>query len=214
MNSRNIMIAAEGYPFILTLVAISICFSLLGWFWIASLFYIGTIFVAWFFRNPERAAPYDEGIIVSPADGRILKIEEVEEKSLLCGRFRKISIFMNIFDVHVNRIPYSGRVEIIQYHKGRFLSADLDKASDLNEKNTILVRTKEGFGILIIQIAGLIARRIVCWIRTGMDVHKGERFGLIRFGSRVEVILPIQSRITVKEGDRVKAGKTPIGWLR
>jgi phosphatidylserine decarboxylase len=214
MKQRNRLIAAEGYPFILALTILAVLFSFVEWFWSAALLYSGTFFVTWFFRNPERKVPADDGLVVSPADGRIIKVAEVDDESLSSGRFLKVSIFMNIFDVHVNRMPYSGTVERIQYHKGRFLSADLDKASAVNEKNRIIVRTEEGFGIVVIQIAGLIARRIACWIKTGMYVQKGERFGLIRFGSRVEVVLPHETRIVVKVGDRVKAGETPIGWLR
>jgi phosphatidylserine decarboxylase len=189
-------------------------FSFLRWFWAATPFYAGAIFVTWFFRNPERKIPKENGLVVAPADGRIIKVEDVDGNNFLTGRFRKISIFMNIFDVHVNRMPYSGTVEGIQYHKGRFLSADLDKASEVNEKNTIIIRSEEGFRIVVIQIAGLIARRIACWIEPGMNVRRGERFGLIRFGSRVEVILPYETGIVVKPGDRVKAGETPIGWLK
>ena len=125
----------------------------------------------------------------------------------------KISIFMNIFNVHVNRIPYSGRVRFIRYRSGKFLSANLDKASALNERNTVMVQTDDGREIMTVQIAGLIARRIVCWLREGMQVRKGDRFGLIRFGSRLEVFLPLGSAILVEVGDRVRAGETPIGEL-
>lgn len=121
---------------------------------------------------------------------------------------------MNVFNVHVNRMPYAGRVEGIRYQKGNFFSADLDKASELNEKNAVFLKTDGDTGILIVQIAGLIARRIVCWIREGMYVKKGDRFGMIRFGSRVELFLPAEARVIIKEGDRVKAGETPIGWMK
>ena len=179
----------------------------------AAFFFLVTLFVTWFFRNPERKTPEDEKVVVSPADGRILKIEEVEEDAILKGKFKKISIFMNIFNVHVNRIPYPGSVKVIQYKKGKFFSANLDKASSLNERNSVLVKTDDGREILTIQIAGLIARRIVCWIQEGIKVERGQRFGLIRFGSRLEVFLPIDSTISVKVGDRVKGGETPIGYL-
>ena len=120
---------------------------------------------------------------------------------------------MNIFNVHVNRSPYSGRVRFIRYRSGKFLSANLDKASALNERNTVMVQTDDGREIMTVQIAGLIARRIVCWLREGMQVRKGDRFGLIRFGSRLEVFLPLGSAILVEVGDRVRAGETPIGEL-
>ena len=180
---------------------------------LAVLAFAAMLFVIFFFRNPERTIPGEQGLLVSPADGRILKVEEVELDGLLKGRFRKVSIFMNVFNVHVNRAPYSGNVEKIEYHGGKFLSADLDKASADNEKNTVLIRTKEGKQFLTIQIAGLIARRIVCWIGEGMEVARGERFGLICFGSRLEVVLPLESKVLVQAGQKVRAGETPIGYL-
>jgi phosphatidylserine decarboxylase len=214
MSSKNSLIAGEGYPFIVPLAIVAVILIYAGQFWPAFFFLILTVFVIWFFRNPERKVPLEDGLVVAPADGRILKIEDVQENAFLHAQCKKVSIFMNVFNVHVNRMPYSGRVEEIRYHKGQFLSADLDKASMLNEKNAVFIKTEGDVGILIIQIAGLIARRIVCWIKEGMCVQKGERFGMIRFGSRVELFLPGTARIAVKEGDRVKAGETPIGWLK
>ena len=120
---------------------------------------------------------------------------------------------MNVFNVHVNRRPYPGRVDVIQYKKGKFFSANLDKASSLNERNSVLIKTDDGREILTIQIAGIIARRIVCWITEGIKIERGQRFGLIRFGSRLEVFLPLDSTISVEVGDRVKGGETPIGYL-
>jgi phosphatidylserine decarboxylase len=152
-------------------------------------------------------------VVVSPADGRIIKIENVVENSLLEGQYKKISIFMNIFNVHVNRIPYAGEIEKIIYKPGKLLSANMDKASALNERNLILIKTAEGKKILTIQIAGIIARRISCWLREGMHVKRGERFGLIKFGSRLEVYLPSDSKIVVESGNKVKAGETPLGYL-
>jgi phosphatidylserine decarboxylase len=131
----------------------------------------------------------------------------------MSGRFKKISIFMNVFNVHVNRAPYGGKIEKICYHKGKFLSANLDKASAENERNEIMIRTNDGRVIWTVQIAGLVARRIVCWTREGAMINKGERFGLIRFGSRVEVFLPSDSRIVVNLDDKVRAGQTPLGYL-
>ena len=172
------------------------------------------LFVVNFFRNPERMVPADDKLIVSPADGRILKIEDVDNNDLLPGTLKKVSIFMNIFNVHVNRIPVAGRVKTIRYREGRFLNASLDKASVLNESNSVLVETPSGREILTIQIAGLIARRIVCWVEEGMSIDKGKRFGMIRFGSRLEVFMPRDTEITVNVGDKVKAGSTGIGYLK
>ena len=172
-----------------------------------------TLFVLWFFRNPQRKTPEKENLVISPADGKVIRIEETASEEQPGKTCLKISIFMNIFNVHVNRIPYSGRVRFIRYRSGKFLSANLDKASALNERNTVMVQTDDGREIITVQIAGLIARRIVCWLREGMQVRKGDRFGLIRFGSRLEVFLPLGSAILVEVGDRVRAGETPIGEL-
>jgi phosphatidylserine decarboxylase len=151
--------------------------------------------------------------VICPADGKVIRIEEVDVQGTITGRFKKISIFMNVFNVHVNRAPYDGVIEKIYYHKGKFLSANLDKASAENERNEVMIRTKDDRAIWTVQIAGLIARRIVCWTREGENIKKGERFGLIRFGSRVEVFLPTDSRIVVNLNDKVRAGQTPLGYL-
>lgn len=207
------IIAREGYPFILPLVIFAISSAVLGVTWLFIGLSCVAIFVIWFFRNPERNTPNVPKMLVSPADGKIIRIDEVERNDLIKGRFKKISIFMNIFNVHVNRIPYSGQVQSIVYHKGMFLSANIDKASDNNERNSIVIRTDDGKEIMIVQIAGLIARRIVCWLIEGTEVRRGERFGLIRFGSRLDVYLPLDSTIAVEIGDRVRAGETPLGSL-
>jgi len=214
MSSRQSLIIEEGWPFIIPLLIAGIFTGWLGWCWIALIFSFLTLFVIWFFRNPERKIPEGDENIVSPADGRVLRVEDVSAEPLCEGPRKKISIFMNVFNVHVNRAPCSGRIESIRYHPGRFLSADLDKASELNEKNAIHIRTDSGIDILTVQIAGLIARRIVCWVQEGMQIRKGERFGMIRFGSRLEVFLPPDSEIRVREGDRVKAGETLIGCIK
>jgi phosphatidylserine decarboxylase len=172
-----------------------------------------TFFIIWFFRNPQRDFVPEEKVVISPADGKVIKVEDIEIKSTISGNFKKISIFMNVFNVHVNRIPYEGKIEIINYHQGKFFSANLDKASLDNERNEVMIRTDDGRPIWAVQIAGLIARRIVCWAGVGTSVKKGERFGLIRFGSRVDVYLPADFRATVKTGDKVKAGQSPLGYL-
>lgn len=213
MDRHDGTIVREGLPFI---VGLGLLAAALFWFGLKGLAAVACaamLFVAFFFRNPERSVPGEKGLVVSPADGRVLKIEEVQLDGLLPGPHRKVSIFMNVFNVHVNRVPYAGRVEKIEYRAGKFLSADLDKASADNEKNTILIRTAEGKAFLTIQIAGLIARRIVCWIGEGMEVARGQRFGLICFGSRLEVVLPLDSRILVQPGQKVRAGETPLGVL-
>lgn len=213
MNHSSI-IAREGLPFIIPLGTLTIIFAFFGFVWLTCLFLVAAVFVTWFFRNPQRKTPDDKKAVISPADGEIIKIEDIEENHFLEGRSTKISIFMNVFNVHVNRIPYSGVVESIHYNKGHFFSANLDKASLSNERNAILIKTDDGKEILTVQIAGLIARRIECWIKEGMHVYKGERFGLIRFGSRLDLFLPSDSITSVRVGDKVRAGETLIGWLK
>jgi len=154
-----------------------------------------------------------EKVLISPADGKVIKIENVEMDGTISGKFKKISIFMNVFNVHVNRAPYDGKIETIHYHKGKFVSANLDKASLDNERNEVMIRTEDGRVIWTVQIAGLIARRIVCWVMPDMNIKKGERFGLICFGSRVDVYLPEDSTVSVKINDKVKAGQTSLGYL-
>jgi phosphatidylserine decarboxylase len=212
--NHNTIIVREGLPFIIPLGVFTVALAFFDFKGIAFVFFIATVFVAWFFRNPERNTPVDTKAVISPADGEIIKIEDSMENDLLKAPAKKISIFMNVFNVHVNRIPYTGKIARIHYDKGSFFSANLDKASNLNEKNSILIRTDDGKEILTVQIAGLIARRIECWVKEGMHLLKGERFGLIRFGSRLEVFLPSDSVISVHVGDKVKAGETQIGWLQ
>jgi phosphatidylserine decarboxylase len=212
MNHDNI-IAHEGYPFIIfsLVVTVFVAFFVRGWLIIPFVFI--TFFIVWFFRNPERSFQDEEKVLISPADGKIIKIENVEVNGTISGRFKKISIFMNVFNVHVNRAPYSGKIEAINYHEGKFFSANLDKASQDNERNEIMIRTEDGRRVWMVQIAGLIARRIVCWVDVGANIKKGERCGLIRFGSRVDVYLPEDSIISVQLKDKVKAGHTSLGYL-
>lgn len=212
MKHDNI-IASEGYPFIVFSLVITIFVAFLGISWLVILAALSTIFIIWFFRNPDRHFPEEENVVISPADGKVIKVENVEMYNTITGKFKKISIFMNVFSVHVNRNPYAGKIETINYHEGKFVSANLDKASSDNERNEIQIRTGNGSSIWMVQIAGLIARRIVCWVKVGDTVKKGERFGLIRFGSRVDVYLPEDSRIVVKIGQKVRAGETPLGYL-
>jgi phosphatidylserine decarboxylase len=186
----------------------------LGGFRIVSLFFfLLSFFILWFFRNPERMTPDKEGLIISPADGVVIKVEDAQSEEIPGENLRKISIFMNIFNVHVNRFPCSGEVTKINYRPGKFFSANLDKASEFNERNTVVVRMADGREIVTIQIAGLVARRIVWWIKEKDIIQKGKRFGMIRFGSRLEVFMPLSSSVLVHVGDKVTAGETPIGEL-
>lgn len=208
------LIALEGLPFIAACGALTFLAAVfLKSSWITAFALAATIFTVCFFRNPERRTPEDERLIVSPADGKVIRIDENYHHELLSQPCRKVSIFMNVFNVHVNRAPFSGTVSLIRYNPGKFLSADLDKASEQNERNAILLKTDKGKEILTIQIAGLIARRIVCWVSEGAYLKRGERFGLIRFGSRLEVLMPMETRLSVTIGDKVRAGQTPIGMF-
>lgn len=214
MNYTKSPIVLEGLVFFIPLAVMAAIFFVIHIVWLAWLFTAAALFVLWFFRNPERKIPADTGYLLSPADGRVIKVEEVDGNDMLQERSKKISIFMSVFNVHVNRMPCSGSVTDIRYRKGKFFSANLDKASEFNENNAVLVKTADGKEILTIQIAGIIARRIVCWIKKGMEATRGERFGLIRFGSRLEVFMPLETEVLVRRGDRVRAGETRIGYLK
>lgn len=209
---RGIPVAKEGWPFILVSLApvIAAWFAGLRWmeFFLAPVF----VFVAAFFRDPERNVPGDADSIVSPADGRVIRIEKVFEGRLLNADAIKISIFMNVFNVHVNRAPAPGRVAKILYNPGKFFNASLDKASMENEQNALLLECGPGRRLMFNQIAGLIARRIVCRVKAGDSLKKGERFGMIRFGSRLDVYIPAASRVNIKIGDKVKAGSSIVGY--
>jgi phosphatidylserine decarboxylase len=214
------MIAREGWPFILVGVVVSAIFWGLyllrsDWvFLIAALdFTLLTLFVIYFFRDPPRRFTAEPNLLVSPADGKIIAVEKVPDHPFIGGDALKVAIFLSIFDVHINRVPASGRIEYVRYHPGRFISAFKDKASELNEQTEIGLTTDTGYRIIVKQIAGVIARRIVCRLRPGDTVGAGARFGLIRFGSRVELLLPAGTRLLVSRGVHVKGGHTPIGRL-
>ena len=207
---RLFPIAKQGLPYIISLLVPLVLFVFLGWTFIAVLTLIAVLLVVNFFRDPERLIPQVPDAVVAPADGQIILAAKVYEDRFLNKETLKISIFMNVFNVHVNRIPCSGEVETIHYEKGTFLAANLDKASKNNEHNAIVLRTPGGEKIVFIQIAGLVARRIDCWVQPGESVRRGERFGMIRFGSRLDVFVPIASRLAVDKGQRVKAGESII----
>jgi phosphatidylserine decarboxylase len=164
-----------------------------------------------FFRDPERAVPNDPKVVISPGDGKVVEIT-TEVDPFLGETFTRVSIFLSVFNVHVNRVPIGGKIEKIKYNKGKFLAAFNEKASMDNEQNIMLIRNDDVV-VLVKQIAGLIARRIVCWPKEGDEYELGQRYGLIRFGSRMDVLVPESTRLTVSLGDRVKGGLSPIGYL-
>jgi phosphatidylserine decarboxylase len=208
-------VAKEGVPFIVVGSGLTILLACLGHFFVSMLLGVVALFIIFFFRDPERRYdPGEEGAVLTPADGTILEVIHLNGKDNPIGRSAvKVSIFMSIFNVHVNRVPIGGIIEAIAYHPGEFFSANLDKASNENESNVITLKTGHAERIAFVQIAGLIARRIACWIEKGDHVTRGQRFGLIRFGSRLEVYLPGESRIAVQVRQKVKAGITAIGYL-
>lgn len=182
--------------------------------WLGVLLFLGGVFFVNFFRDPRRSPPTGDRLLVSPADGRVLFVEpEVDEPRYLGGRAAMVSIFMSPLDVHVNRAPIDGEVERVQYNPGRYFAAYSDKASLDNEQNAIVVRSSDGRRILFIQIAGFLARRIVCRVRRGDRVRRGERVGMIKLGSRVDVWIPGPVHLRVRSGDRVRAGETVLGEL-
>ena len=214
MKRERAPIAIEGIPFVVIAGVISLIFYLAGLIIPAVLFSLVTLFIIWFFRNPERDVPAGDNIVISPADGKIIEIKEGDESRILKKRMIKISIFMNLFNVHVNRLPCTGKVVEILYNPGKFVSANLEKASLENEQNAVVLETTAGEKIIFIQIAGLIARRIVCWLKEGDYGVKGQRFGLIRFGSRVDVYLPVGTDVKVSLGQKVKAGESVLAIMK
>lgn len=214
MKRERAPIAIEGIPFVVIAGVISLIFYLAGLIIPAVLFSLVTLFIIWFFRNPERNVPIGDNIVISPADGKIIDIKEGDESRILKKRMIKISIFMNLFNVHVNRLPCTGKVVGILYNPGKFVSANLEKASLENEQNAVVLETTAGEKIIFIQIAGLIARRIVCWLKEGDYGVIGQRFGLIRFGSRVDVYLPVGTDVKVSLGQKVKAGESVLAIMK
>ncbi|MDH6233775.1 phosphatidylserine decarboxylase [Mesorhizobium soli] len=213
---RNSLVPVHraGYPFIFIglagIVGLSIVSTFLAW-----LAVIVTVWICYFFRNPRRTTPVEDGVVVSPAEGRVSMIAEVlppSELALPAELMLRVSVFMSIFDCHVNRAPVSGRIQQIAYTPGRFLNADLDKASEHNERNAIALETPYG-PVAVVQIAGLIARRIEHWVAEGDHIEVGDRFGLIRFGSRLDVYLPLGTPVCVAVGQTAIVGETVLARL-
>ena len=213
MLTPKIPIAQEGYPFIWYSAFITLILGILGYQVITGLMFLITTFILAFFRDPERFISAEENDIVCPADGKIISIEEVEDKQFTNTKVKKVCIFMNVFNVHVNRLPCSGVVERTLYHPGKFYSADSDKAALENEYCATVLCLPGEKKIAVVQIAGLIARRIICWLEPGDNAVKGRRFGLIRFGSRVDLYLPMETTLAIATGQKVRGGETVIGRL-
>lgn len=213
MKEPRIPVALEGYPFIGFAALATMVFAIIGYKIMALSALVLTAFVLYFFRDPERISPDDQDVLVAPADGKILLIEEMFDERFVKEQVYKVSIFMNVFNVHVNRSPFTGSVTAIHYRPGKFYSANTDRGALENEANALIMTTGNGRRLAIVQVAGLIAQRIVCWAVKGDRLERGQRFGLIRFGSRVDLYLPRQVQIEVTVGQKVRAGETVLGYL-
>lgn len=209
----GIPFAKEGIPFIAVPAGATLLTGWLGWPVVACVGAIATLFSAWFFRNPARVVPQGPKLVVAPGDGKVIAIEEEFEPRYLKERSVRLTIFLNVFDVHINRVPCDGVVEDVQYQPGLFLVASKPEATLRNEQNAMMIKTHEGVKVLCVQVAGLIARRIVCWISPRDRAIRGERYGLIRFGSRMDTFLPMDTKLRVAVGERVKGGETILGEL-
>ena len=212
LNTKRPIIHPEGWKFAAIFFVISV--SVYPFFITLSVIgFMLTIFTLWFFRDPERNTPQDSNLIISSADGKVCLIDEAyppEELPIEPQKMKRICVFMNVFNVHVNRSPVQGNVDHIVYKEGKFLNASLDKASDKNERNSLVLNTQNGTKIIVVQIAGLIARRILGFISLNHKLVQGERFGLIRFGSRVDIYMPIDAILKCKVGDKVTAGESVL----
>ena len=207
-NTYHLPIAHEGIHFILCGVVLMVA-CLVVPRWVGALtFGLYTLFAIWFFRDPERTPPPGDDLVLSPADGRVVEVMRVEKAPYLDAPAIKVGIFMSPFDVHVNRAPVSGTVERVEYRRGAYIKADLERASLVNEHNAVILRRDDGRRVMVVQVAGLVARRIVCYLVAGDRTLAGARFGMIRFGSRVDVYMPLEALVSVKTGDKTIAGET------
>ena len=218
MRNTHTPIATEGYPFICGSLVLTVVLALLaqylhpGFFAPAALFLVLTVFIVFFFRNPERTTPTNENAVVAPADGVVIFSGRVTEPHT-STEMEKISIFMSVFNVHVNRAPVSGKVLDSFYTKGKFYDVRDQRASFENEQQGMVLEASAGVRLVVVQVAGLIARRIICYAKVGDQLTRGRRYGLIRFGSRLDVYLPVGSQIKVAMGEKSVAGETVLGLL-
>jgi len=204
-------IAREGYPLIIACGGLVVVTAALGWGLAGSMLAILTVAVASFFRDPERVIPAGDNLVVSPADGKVVSIADVNQDPMFREAVTRVSIFLSPLDVHINRSPVTGTVEEIKYQPGKFLAAYKEEASFSNEQNALKIADQKGRPLGVVQIAGVLARRIVCRVKRGQQLGRGDRFGLIMFGSRTDTYLPAGCRVEVKEGQRVKGGETILG---
>jgi len=207
-------VAPPGLKFILIAILITGMLFYFGLVLLTGVSFAVTLFVCWFFRDPDRSIPQEEKSLISPADGKVIVVEKQEQCDYLSDPCIKISIFMNVFNVHVNRIPFDGKVQQVEYHLGKFMNASFDKASIHNERNALMIKTADDKSFAVVQIAGLIARRIVNCVKEGEMVKKGDRYGMIQFGSRLDLYLPQDFEVAVNVGEKTQAGSTIIGYMK
>ena len=212
MRNENTPIAVEGYPFIVLAGFVTMFFALLSWKILAVIAFILTLFITYFFRNPERTLPEDENAVVAPADGVIIFLGPSSEEHVM-AEMTKISIFMSVFNVHINRAPISGLIVETFYNRGKFMDVRDERATFENERSGLVLENARGTRIVVVQVAGLIARRIICYLQKGDQAIRGKRYGLIRFGSRLDVYIPTNADLRVKMGDKTVAGETILGYL-
>ena len=210
-NYPHPIIAREGWPFLAISLVLAVAASVWCVTWSIPLWII-FVFVLQFFRDPAREIPQEAGVVLAPADGRVIKVERTQdpygERDAIL-----VSVFMNVFNVHSNRSPVDGTIQKVQYFPGKFVNADLDKASAENERNAVVLTTNDGQTVTFVQVAGLIARRILCYIKAGDTLTRGQRYGFIRFGSRVDVYLPLTATVKVAIGDKVSATTTILAKI-
>jgi phosphatidylserine decarboxylase len=214
LKNEGVPIVREGVPFLLVSLIAAFCFTVGGLWPLGIVFGLLAVYIAFFFRNPERLPPVGTSMVASPADGRVIFVGPCKEPEFSGQEMLKVSIFMSLWDVHVNRVPVDGTVRDMKYHRGRFMAAFEDRASEENERNAMLIETSTGERIVLVQVAGLVARRIVCYPKIGDFVLKGQRMGLIRFGSRCDIYLPMGTETQLKVGDRTMGGETIVAKLQ
>ncbi len=210
--SKRPIIHPEGWKFAFIFFVISLL-TYLVYAPISIIGFLLTLFTLWFFRDPSRNTPLDSNLIISSADGKVCLIDEAcppTEVSMKQEKMKRVCVFMNVFNVHVNRSPVAGVIKDIVYKEGKFLNASLDKASEKNERSSLIINSKHGVDIVVVQIAGLIARRILGFVSKNQNLNQGERFGLIRFGSRVDIYMPLDSTVKCSVGDKVVAGESVL----
>ena len=214
-SSKRPIIHPEGWKFAFIFFVISLLASLV-YVPISIIGFLLTLFTLWFFRDPSRNTPADSSLIISSADGKVCLIDEAyppKEVSMKQEKMKRVCVFMNVFNVHVNRSPVAGVIKNIVYKEGKFLNASLDKASEKNERSSLIINSEHGADIVVVQIAGLIARRILGFVSINQNLNQGERFGLIRFGSRVDIYMPLDSTVQCSVGDKVVAGESVLASL-